>query len=79
MSKIASRPDEVNNIHETSILTMNQDTETTRKSLSIFKVITCGNLKSMKKLRIILNKIQIFSFEKLFKPFKFQKQHYTTF
>jgi len=39
-SEVASRLDEMNyNVHETLVLTMNQDTETTRKPLSTFKVI----------------------------------------
>jgi len=40
MYQVTFRPDEVNcNVHETLALTMDQDTETTRKPLSTFKKI----------------------------------------
>jgi len=46
--QVASRPDEKNcNVYETLALTMNQDTETTRKSLSTFKENTRGSLKNI--------------------------------
>jgi len=35
--------------------------------------------KILKKLRIILNKIQMLPFGKLFEFFKYQKQYYTIF
>jgi len=44
-NQVASRPDEMNcNVHKT--LTMNQDTNTIRKSLNTFKENIRGSLKS---------------------------------